>query len=328
MTMTREKLDDILAGRRLVVSVSGGKDSTAVCLHLMELGYHPDEYDRIFMDTGWEHHKTLEYLRGALPAHVGPIEWLRAEVDLTPEQEAIALELEADLGQSPSAMVRWCVKKAIFPSRIMRWCTESLKIQPSVYWLAENTDSVFVVGIRAAESKARSILTEWDIYNAKAPGVKWRGDVWRPLLRWTYEDVIAIHQRARLAPNPLYLAKAERVGCWPCIFARKSEIRWMAEHDPGRIDFMERFEKKISELNAMRRESQDKGKNGDRGWFVNRSGRRDPKTGKIDGSPWPIRKVVEWSKTSRGGRQFELFTDLDGHQGCVRWGMCETAEEL
>ena len=64
----------------------------------------------------------------------------------------------------------------------------------------------------------------------------------------------------------------------------------------------------------------------DLGWFVNRSGKRDPETGKRDGSPWPIQRVVDWSRTSRGGRQVELFADTDGHQGCVRWGMCDTGE--
>ena len=34
--MTKEELEKILDGRRMVVSVSGGKDSTAVCLHLMD----------------------------------------------------------------------------------------------------------------------------------------------------------------------------------------------------------------------------------------------------------------------------------------------------
>jgi len=320
MTMTRGKLDGILAGRRLVVSVSGGKDSTAVCLHLMELGYRPDEYDRIFMDTGWEHHKTLEYLRGALPEHVGPIEWLRAEVDLTPEQEAIALELEADLGQSPSAMVRLCVKKAMFPGRVQRWCTQSLKVKPAIARM-KGEHVVNALGIRAQESRARSIMPEWEY----APAFK--VDVWRPLLHWTYEDVIAIHQRANLAPNPLYLAKAERVGCWPCIFARKSEIRWMAEHTPERIEFLARMESRIAALQFARREASQKPKIGPAAWFQNKTSRTDPETGKRDGSCMPIKSVVEWSRTSRGGRQFELFTDLDGHQGCVRWGMCETAEE-
>ncbi|MDP6940211.1 MAG: phosphoadenosine phosphosulfate reductase family protein [Planctomycetota bacterium] len=319
--MTRAELDEILDGRRLVVSVSGGKDSTATCLHLMEMGYSPDEFDRVFFDTGWEHQATLDYLRGDLAEHVGPIEWLQAEIELTPEQEAVALELEAGLGQSPSPMIRLCVKKAMFPGRVHRWCTQSLKVKPATDRM-KGLPVVNAVGIRGEESRARSIMPEWEY----VPSFK--VDVWRPLLRWTYEDVIAIHQRANLKPNPLYLAKAERVGCWPCIFARKSEIRWMAQHTPQRIEFLSRMEERIAELQFARREAAGKPRMSAAAWFQNKRPRMDPETGKRDGSCMPIKTVVGWSRTSRGGRQVELFTDTDGHQGCVRWGMCETGESM
>jgi tRNA(Ile)-lysidine synthase TilS/MesJ len=46
-----------LAGRRVVVSVSGGKDSASMCLLLKELGI---PFEMVFMDTGWEHpHQRL-----------------------------------------------------------------------------------------------------------------------------------------------------------------------------------------------------------------------------------------------------------------------------
>lgn len=38
-------------------------------------------------------------------------------------------------------------------------------------------------------------------------------EVWRPLLTWSYDDVIEIHQAFGIKPNPLYLKGAERVGC-------------------------------------------------------------------------------------------------------------------
>ena len=77
--------DPRLDSRRIIASVSGGKDSAAMCLHLRELGI---PYDAVFMDTGWEHPATYDYLRGPLTGALGPIRWLRAEVDLDPEREA------------------------------------------------------------------------------------------------------------------------------------------------------------------------------------------------------------------------------------------------
>jgi 3'-phosphoadenosine 5'-phosphosulfate sulfotransferase (PAPS reductase)/FAD synthetase len=70
-----KELSERLAGRRVIASVSGGKDSAAMCLWLREQGI---EHDRVFMDTGWEHDLTYEYLRGPLTALLGPIVEIRA----------------------------------------------------------------------------------------------------------------------------------------------------------------------------------------------------------------------------------------------------------
>jgi 3'-phosphoadenosine 5'-phosphosulfate sulfotransferase (PAPS reductase)/FAD synthetase len=127
-----------LAGRTVVASVSGGKDSAAMCLWLQEQGI---PHERIFMDTGWEHPLTYEYLRGPLTAALGPIRELRG----------------------PLLMEDLCRKKWMFPSRQRRFCTQELKIKPAIAYL-ETLDCEYVnaVGIRAQESAARSLLTEWE----------------------------------------------------------------------------------------------------------------------------------------------------------------------
>jgi 3'-phosphoadenosine 5'-phosphosulfate sulfotransferase (PAPS reductase)/FAD synthetase len=58
------------AGVIYLASVSGGKDSTAMSLHLRERGI---EHRRVFFDTGWEHAATYEYL-DYLGDVLGPIE--------------------------------------------------------------------------------------------------------------------------------------------------------------------------------------------------------------------------------------------------------------
>jgi 3'-phosphoadenosine 5'-phosphosulfate sulfotransferase (PAPS reductase)/FAD synthetase len=87
-----------LAGRRVVASVSGGKDSAAMSLHLTELGI---EHDRVFADTGWEHPRTYDYLRGELTRVLGPI-----------------VEVRGPRGMAD--LIRW---KGMFPSRKHRFCT-------------------------------------------------------------------------------------------------------------------------------------------------------------------------------------------------------------
>jgi hypothetical protein len=40
----------------------------------------------------------------------------------------------------------------------------------------------------------------------------------------------------------------------------------------------------------------------------------------------PIDAVVLWSRTARGGRQYELFAP-EREEGCVRWGLCESMQK-
>jgi 3'-phosphoadenosine 5'-phosphosulfate sulfotransferase (PAPS reductase)/FAD synthetase len=282
-----------LGSRRVVASVSGGKDSAALSLHLTEMGI---EHDRVFMDTGWEHQVTYEYLRGELTRALGPIVEIRAERQM------------ADLIRH----------KGMFPSRQRRFCTQELKVFPMQRYLRARedvSDLVNAVGIRREESQARARMTEWEWSDG------FDCEVWRPLLSWTLDDVVAIHKRHGLRPNPLYLLGASRVGCWPCIYARKSEIRLVAEMDPGRIDEMRALEAEISAAAKLRH---DRDRTGEPfsapSWFQARIAERGT------WPCWPIDKVVEWSRTAHGGRQFELFTAPPSDAGCLRWGLCETLD--
>jgi 3'-phosphoadenosine 5'-phosphosulfate sulfotransferase (PAPS reductase)/FAD synthetase len=284
-----------LAGRRVVASISGGKDSAAMSLHLRELGI---EHDRVFMDTGWEHEKTYEYLRGELTRVIGPITEIRAPLDM----QALIL------------------KKGMFPSKRRRFCTQELKVFPMQRHLRSMSDAgeevINCVGIRAAESEARSKLEEWEWSDG------FDCEVWRPLIRWTEQEVIDIHKRHGLGPNPLYLLGASRVGCWPCIYARKDEIRMIADRDPGRIDLLRMLEERVTE--KARARYAEKGETFESRGYQEPSWFQAPLGG--TGETWPIDKVVQWSRTSRGGRQLEIFASDPADAGCMRWGLCDTGE--
>lgn len=288
-----------------VLSLSGGKDSAACALFLRERGI---EHVRVFMDTGWEHpdlYAHLDYLEEKL----GPIIRLRSTVDIPAEYEDSVRNFEARLGVEYSPMVRWCVRKAMFPSRMVRWCTQELKVKPFLAWAnAQNDDIVNIVGIRAEESTARADLPEMD----SMPGAD-HIQVWRPLIKWTEHDVINIHTRHGVRPCPLYLRGAGRVGCWPCVMASKAELRMLAEDD-ARVGVMRDLERFVSELVAQRRPDSRHSP----GWYQARMP-------EADGTYpcWPIDRVLEWSRTTHGGRQFELFGSTSRDAGCTRWGLCE-----
>jgi 3'-phosphoadenosine 5'-phosphosulfate sulfotransferase (PAPS reductase)/FAD synthetase len=281
-----------LAGRHVVASVSGGKDSAAMALYLRELGV---PFTAVFADTGWEHPETYRYL------------W-----------DEIAPRFGLTVVRGPRLMAELVQHKGMFPSRARRFCTQLLKVYPlRDYIRSLDDDVVNAIGIRAAESQARAKLPEWE-HNAE-----FDCDTWRPLIAWSTADVIALHRRHGLPLNPLYAMGAERVGCWPCIYARKAEIRLIADTDPARIAEIRALESNVQAAAAAHRYARYGESYDSLGYhlptFFVTSDRADRNR------MTPIDDVVQWSRTSRGGKQYELFAS--GADGCMRWGMCETASE-
>lgn len=324
----------------VVASVSGGKDSTAMCLHLREIGV---DYTPVYIDTGWENAETYRYLRDELPRYVGEITWLRLDVELPDDLEALARVYEARLGHD-SAMVRMCLRKGMFPAGTIRWCTQELKVRPMGRFLdGLDAEPVNAVGIRAEESRARSCMPEWE----EVDGNLLRATVWRPIIGWTADDVVAIHQRHGVVPNRSYFQGASRVGCWPCIRSNKAEIRLLADVDPARVDLLRDLEADIARLAEARHLARGTTLEAEGhhapSWFQTRDdprkvtrcpdcegkgcqacdgkGRRRVKL--HDASCWPIDRVVEWSRTADGGRTMELFGARPAEFGCMRWGMCD-----
>ena len=187
----KEKID----GRPVIASISGGKDSTAMAL-LLRAAEIP--FTSINLDTGWEHEDTDQYVRETLPKYIGPIKTLCAEIEPKPEVKNDIERFEAKLGRT-SAMIRTILNNGIFPSKIRRFCTRKIKVEVSAKFLESLDDEpVMVTGIRASESKLRSTYPEWERWESGGC------DQWRPLLRWSDQDVVDIHRMFEIPPNPLY----------------------------------------------------------------------------------------------------------------------------
>ena len=262
--LSLEKLED----RIPVVSVSGGKDSTAMCLALMEAGLTHQDFKRVFADTGWEAEETYKYL-DFLEEIIGPVDRVQGDFG----------------GNHENRFFDMCLKERAIPNGRMRFCTRKLKLEPIAKYLSDLEDEpINIVGIRSEESPKRAKMPEWEWND------RYDCEVWRPIINWTFDDVISIHRRFGIAPNPLYLDGFARVGCYPCVFANKRDLRLLSK-DEDRILIIEDLEKTISDL-------------GKAATFYKK----------------PIREMIAWSQTARGGKQLMLL-DIEP-PSCMRWGLC------
>jgi 3'-phosphoadenosine 5'-phosphosulfate sulfotransferase (PAPS reductase)/FAD synthetase len=231
VTRPRITLPPELEDHEVIASVSGGKDSTALMLALREAAI---PFRAVFADTQWEHPDVYAYL-DLLRVRIGPIDVVGVE----------------------GGMVARMRHRVGFPSRVQRWCTRELKIQPlqdyhGRFRAETGKPTVSTVGVRADESAKRAKLAELE-RDVELGGRGSFGWVWRPLLAWTVADVLEIHRAHAVPVNPLYQRGHDRVGCWPCIFSRKDEIKLLAEQDPERIDRIRALEREITlERFAMR----------------------------------------------------------------------------
>ena len=130
--------------------------------------------------------------------------------------------------------------------------------------------------------------------------------MYRPLLKWSARDVFDMHKRHGIDPNPLYLQGMSRVGCMPCINVNKAELFEISRRFPEEIQRISEWEQLVAKV-SRRGESS----------FLPALENDDKKD---------IRDWVEWSKTTYGGRNYDLLKmiALDDAPVCSSvYGLCE-----
>lgn len=308
-----------------LVSMSGGKDSTATAIVALETMPRDCLYFA-FADTGNEHPLTyqyIDYLESALGIRIARLrrdftaewqhrlEWLQSDAPRIgnarnpPRGEAeIARVLKVfERGPTGNPYLDLCIIKGRFPSRRAQFCTQFMKTEPLTDHALTLRDTHAALwswqGVRRNESAARSRLSEFEALGAGM-------FINRPIARWNASDTFDAMRAYGIDPNPLYKLGMNRVGCMPCINASKAEIAEIAARFPEHIDRIEEWEAAVSAA-SWRQESS---------FFPSPDNSRD-RVGR------GIRQTVEWAMTARGGRQFDIFKAL-APVGCSSsYGLCE-----
>lgn len=304
-----------------VLNISGGKDSTAMWIHALELGVAPIA---VFADTGHEHPLTLEFLEN-LERRLGPLRRVRADFStrLAVKRRQLPAKWRAEgiaetrieraiklLRPTGIPFLDLCLLKARFPSSRARFCSQELKHLPIRAQIVDPLlDAGYTVhswlGIRNEESQDREItrpLTQIDE----------RLLTFCPVLNWTTEEVFAAHGRVGIEPNPLYKQGAVRVGCAPCFMVRKDELRNLAQRWPAEIERVAAWEALVAETSKRRRASFVP-------WRTTPSGSSDP-----DAVQPNVREVAfEWAFTKHGGRERNPAADVPPSACVSAYGLCE-----
>ena len=184
---------------RHICGISGGKDSTALALHLKRTRPELDvEY--YFSDTGAELPGTYETVDKLEDVLGKPIARLKNDKDL--------FEMVIHKG-------------GMLPSHWKRWCTKQLKIDPFLRWVKRDP-CVMYVGIRADERKRVNTRNFQKNITVKYPlvedGIDLQG----------VKDILKMEG----IPMPSFYEFSSRSGCFMCFY--QPNISWikLAEHHP------------------------------------------------------------------------------------------------
>ena len=195
---------------RHICGISGGKDSSALAVHLRN---KVPALEYFFCDTGAELPETYEYLTRLEVILGKPIKRLNAR----------------------RGFDHWFeVFRGTLPSPQMRWCTKNLKIKPIEAWIGD-APAISYVAIRADESNRKGYISTKPNIQSVFPFIDDGID---------HDGVMQILADAGIG-LPAYYEWRTRSGCYFCFYQRKAEWIGLAERHPELFDRAVAIERKV-----------------------------------------------------------------------------------
>lgn len=220
----------------ITVSFSGGKDSTAMLLRMIELGEHIDEV--INIDTGMEFpamYDHIERVRRIVEDHGITYTTLRGEH--TYEYYLLEVPIKSEKYGDHHGYGWTSVN--------CRWCTQLLKLKPLAQHLKDLRDGYNVIeciGLACDETKRLS-RTHNTNKNHRHPLVEWG---------WSESDALEYCRNLGFDWGGLY-DLFNRVSCWCCPLASISELRKLWKHYPELWKKLEEWETQMGRPDTGKR---------------------------------------------------------------------------
>ena len=260
----RAMTPDLRAYDRILIASSGGKDSVAAMLAVLDAGADParvelhhhlvDGRGPAFMDwpstEGWCRALAAAF---RLPLHLSWRDGGFLGEMLREDRSASPVRFEAPGRHAPGCAGGRSgqrVTRLRFPQvgavTAGRWCSAILKIdvldaviRAQDRFLGSRT--LVVTGERAEESRARAGYATFERHRTDTRDGPRRPrwvDHWRPVHGWTSADVWAALRRRGVVPAPAYRLGFGRLSCLACIFGSADQwatVRWLAPELFARI---------------------------------------------------------------------------------------------
>lgn len=247
---------------KILVAFSGGKDSVAMVLYLLELGidksrielHHHDVDGLDFNVFDWT--CTPSYCKAFADAFGLPIvfSWREGGIvrEVYRENEGlqdVCFDRDGEIERLPSRKGNSTRRKfpAVVADLRTRWCSSVVKIDVLsrvVNNIYNDCDLLVLTGERREESTSRSKYKDHEKYRSWTKRRNaWQ---WRPVIDFTESQVWELYRKYKVQPHPCYELGWSRCSCQTCIFGSSNVWASIMELSPEKVWYLSSLEDELN----------------------------------------------------------------------------------